>query len=191
MSSLSENKCSYLGCRSSAVKLGFCPAHHEELCHRVRRAPYRTADDRYWEKVEQRGPDECWEWRGARTNNGYGRFLHIRVIQASHAAWLVEHGFLPPDGMEVCHTCDNPGCVNPRHLFLGTRNDNMADMAQKGRGAVGERVHGAKLTAAEVRAMKRLISMGVRQSKLATAFGVSRATVSFIASGDRWGHVRV
>jgi hypothetical protein len=92
--------------------------------------------DRFWPKVDKRGEDECWEWQGSRSR-GYGRILiggaKGRPYQAHRIAWELTVGHRLPDSIMVLHRCDNPPCVNPAHLFLGTQLDNMRDCAAKGR----------------------------------------------------------
>ena len=79
------------------------------------------------------GPDDCWEWTGARNKKGYGQFGAGYVMYvASRASWIISNGEIPA-GMFVCHKCDNPPCVNPAHLFLGTNRDNVMDCVSKGR----------------------------------------------------------
>lgn len=92
----------------------------------------KTAEERFWAKV-RRSPVGCWEWQASKDEWGYGIFcLGDRMHHASRCAWLFVFSEIP-DGLIICHTCDNPGCVRPSHLFLGTDKDNHADMVRKGR----------------------------------------------------------
>ncbi len=91
-------------------------------------------EDRFWSKVDKRGPDECWPWKADLTSNGYGAFKLAtgKKVRAHRFAWELTHGPIPP-GMSACHKCDNPPCCNPGHLFLGTNADNTHDAQKKGR----------------------------------------------------------
>lgn len=120
--------------KASKLKHGrgkFCSMSCKRQSQRLVRRPL---DERFWEKVVT-SPDSCWLWTGAQSPRGYGAFVVSRgdVRTASRVSWELVNGPIP-DGLWVLHRCDNPPCVNPDHLFLGTHQDNMDDMAQKGRG---------------------------------------------------------
>lgn len=156
---------------------------------------------RFWSKVDRRGPDECWPWQAAADRKGYGRILvgslgidrHMEL--AHRASWRLARGAPPPAHLSVLHRCDNPPCCNPAHLFLGTIQDNNADMRAKGRqsrGAAhspfvrGERNSHAKLTEDKVRQIRA--AHGTLK-QIGAQFGIDFTTVWGIRTGKSWKHV--
>lgn len=137
----------------------------------------------------------CWIWAGAKFRAGYGRVRINRKIQQTHRlAWELAYGDIP-DGMCICHKCDNPPCVNPRHLFVGTYADNMQDMHNKGRGKTGkihkqgpkgEKAHTAKLTESIVLFIR---SSHDKAKDLAGQYGVSDRTIQMIRKKVTWRHL--
>ena len=146
--------------------------------------------EKFWAKVDKRGPDECWEWQGSRHPKGYGRTG--RRLKTHRVAWELTNGPIPA-GLLVCHKCDNPPCVNPEHLFLGTSADNVHDMMEKGRRRLVSRVGSghpnSKLTEADVIAIRRARKRGEPILKLAEQYGVHNSLISRIAKRQTWVHV--
>ena len=142
-----------------------------------------------WARVEKRGPDECWLWRGHHAKFGYGvSTINCVPVLLHRVAWEMTHGPIPK-GNFVCHKCDNPRCCNPNHLFLGTQADNMRDAAVKGRMNRGEARWCAKLTEDDVREMRRLSASGERPAALSRKFGISLQNTIRVVRGQIWKHV--
>ena len=149
-------------------------------------------DELFWSKVKKGAPNECWPRSGASNTYGYAMFWTKGVgWVASRWSWTQTHGPIPK-GMLVCHHCDNPACVNPHHLFLGTPHDNAVDMVKKGRcnpgRLCGERNASAVLTAKDVREILRSKETG---RVLSERYGVSKSTILTIKRREIWKHVRV
>lgn len=134
--------------------------------------------NRFWAKVARAADDACWDWTACRfTTTGYGCFaFRGKNCGAHRVAWVLTNGEIPP-GLYVCHRCDNPVCVNPSHLFLGTPGDNLRDMAAKGRGG-----RPTKLDHSAVMEMRRA---GLSQRAIAKALGVTQPCVSQFLRGLR------
>lgn len=134
-------------------------------------------------------PNECWLWRGPVGSKGYGN-LQIRedVWSAHRLSYAMHHGDLPADRF-ICHHCDNPPCVNPAHLYAGTPQDNINDKVARGRLAdplPGELNPNAKLTAAQVAAIRERIALGSTQRAVGREFGIAQSHVGRIVRREAW-----
>lgn len=146
----------------------------------------------FWDRVDKKGPDECWPWLGSlHPNGGHGscHYAKYKERYAHRLAWFLTYGEIL-NGLKVLHHCDNPPCCNPAHLWLGTILDNLEDMRNKGRGACGEASGSAKLTEQEVLEIRHLYSKGdIGQRQLALNFGVEQVAISEIIRGNYWKHI--
>lgn len=154
------------------------------------RSPKRfTLEQRFDLHCEPEPNTGCTIWNGAHDPKGYGNFGHQgKTYPAHRMAWALAHGEIP-DGVVVCHRCDNPACVNPAHLFLGTQADNMADMKAKGRSALGQKNGQARLTKCDVMEIRRRVAAGQTHAEVAADYGVSTATIQLAATGRTWAHL--
>ncbi|GAA3882836.1 HNH endonuclease [Haloarcula argentinensis] len=154
----------------------------------------KKVSGRFWSKVDKGDAEDCWEWQAARSDSGfgngrgYGQFKFDGSMRNAHRiAYALENG--DPEGELVLHKCDNPGCVNPSHLYLGDQSDNVQDMFERGRKShSGDDNPPSKLQRSDVVEIKHRLS-DETHSSIAEDFGVSRSTISMISSGDNWGHV--
>ena len=145
-------------------------------------------ETRFWSKVDIKGNDECWEWKARRNHKGYGVFKNKgKSEQAHRIAWKLTHGEIPV-GTFILHTCDNPPCNNPSHLWNGTNDDNMKDMVKKNRQAKGEKVR-KKLVAEQVIAIRVLLQCDISVSEVAKMYGLNTSTVYDIKHRIYWRHI--
>lgn len=146
-----------------------------------------SLDDMFERRTERVG--DCMEWTGAIESYGYG-IVHIDGIKkrAHRVSYTMRYGEFS-DELLVCHTCDNRKCVNPEHLFLGTQQDNLSDMAAKGRSTLGSRHPQSVLNESDVVEIRKLIKEGTPSVEIARKYGVTRGPISAIKRGLTWKHV--
>lgn len=167
------------------------------------RAAMLPVNERFMNSVHVGDGDDCWLWTGQLFEAGYGKFCgpapESKTLQAHRFSYELHRGPIP-DGLMVCHTCDNPPCVRPDHLFLGTAKDNTQDAISKGRMAVGSANPRALVTEADVMLIRHKYSIAPLSSggkkkkagtikRIAAAFGLSEGTVNDIIYGRSWTHV--
>ena len=160
----------------------------------------KSLEDRFWEKVDKtNGEDACWEWKGHKNLGGYGSFgITLDVskytqIPAHRFAYMITYD-IPylPRNVFVCHSCDNPPCCNPRHLWLGSNKSNQIDYFAKGlpnRHPTGKDNHMTKLTEEKVLEIRRLGNSGLSMQKIAKIFGVANSTIFYVLKRHTWKHL--
>lgn len=161
----------------------------------------KTPIARFMAKVTGADPNACWIWKGSRGGSGYGQFWDGNRTVPAH--WFLLSDY-PKSGFEACHSCDNKLCVNPNHVFIGTRSDNMRDCVSKGRlrpqnGCKamlkvrrihrGVNNHECKLTEAQAREAKNCPRKYGAATEMAKRFGVSITVICDIRDGKRWTHL--
>lgn len=204
---MNENKsrtrvCSVDDCRSKHFGKGFCFKHYRRwkvhgnpLMVAIGGKSGRTIDQRLWNRVvvDNKG---CWNWTGTKDTKGYGSIRFNKKGYWVHRfAWQLTYGEIPVSLM-VCHRCDNPSCINPAHLFLGTAKDNSIDMMQKNRGGKGRFIRGhlpynTKFTEEVIREIRsRYSKEAVTQTQLAQYYGTSQGHITNIVNGRAWSRVQ-
>lgn len=144
-------------------------------------------EQRFFKKVSVNEETGCWEWNGSRNSFGHGSLYRggiteRRLLMAHRVSWELHHGEIP-EGMCVLHRCDVPYCVNPNHLFLGTKADNSKDMVNKNRQKRDSDLPQTKLTMIQVEAIRKCTKL--TQKEIATLCGVTQGTISLIKSGKK------
>ncbi len=164
-------------------------------------------NDRFWSKVDQRGPDDCWLWMAGRNKEGYGNFsIDYRTKKAHRIAYELCKGSIPHDKPLVCHICNNPPCVNPLHLYAGTKVDNAQQMIREGRQwfqknpekiSRGDRHYLTKISDAQISKIFKMRAEGLKLDDIAAKYNVSFQHISaillgkFRASPDRESLVKI
>jgi hypothetical protein len=149
----------------------------------------KTTTERFWSKVKK--TRSCWLWLGAKSPSGHGQIsISGKMVGAHRFSYELHNGSIPKGigyyGTCVCHSCDNPQCVNPKHLWTGTQRENLDDMVNKGR-IKGERHPRAKLTQRQVDKIRKLYSTGkYTQRKLGLMFGVNKTPIGYIINKINW-----
>ena len=187
--------CSVDGCEKEVMARGVCSTHYMQL-RRAKLIPVGTrvrgtVEERFWKHVDKSG--DCWTWTGSLKSEGYGRLgaggKSGRYLCAHRVSYEIHHGEIP-EGMVVMHSCDNPACVNPNHLSVGTYSENTQQACDKGRMKSlflsGEAHSGAVLTDDLVRKIR---SSSLKNSQLAREIGCSQNIISSVRLGKTWQHV--
>jgi DNA-binding transcriptional regulator YiaG len=190
-------ECSVAGCGRPKRANGMCTLHDQRMKKHGSTDPRPRSRGslavRFWRKVDtQSGPNGCWLWTGGTHKRGYGTLADQggKTIAAHRYSYEMHNGAIP-DGLWVRHKCDNPNCVNPEHLTLGTPTDNVRDMWERGRakpkGPKGERSSKSKLTPEQVRAVRADATKN--NHEWARELGVTPNSIRAIRTGQTWTHI--
>ena len=149
--------------------------------------------ERLWSRISTATQEKCWPWIGAASSGGYGE---LRIGSNTYKPHRIIYALFNPGWNQqtyVCHTCDNPCCCNPTHLFAGTAQDNSQDRDRKGRGRVPDQVGSShartKLTEADILTIRRQYAQGRTQSAIGQDYGLGQTAISRIVNSKRWPHV--
>lgn len=191
--------CKFEGCRGKVAAKGFCQKHYKRLMKygspNDRKHHQAPMEQRFWRFVDKKSDDECWEWLGSKRPNGYGQISRPTRkesgVSAHRYSWELANKSTIPENMVVMHSCDNPSCVNPNHLSIGTHQENALDMIRKGRNRVvapkGE-WNGKSILTEEM--VKEIRSSTLSHAALGRKLGVSPNCVRGVRIGRTWSHVK-
>lgn len=193
---MSGQRCIIDGCSNVAKARGWCSTHYTRWNRygdpHFTKKLVGPPESRFWCKVDRGVDDECWVWTAYVNEWGYGKFRVApnRLMSAHRFSFELANGPIP-EGAVICHHCDNPPCVNPRHLYAGSHLTNRHDWAERNGGnlARGERNGSAVLTGELVRELRRRAMSGEPQTTLAREFNVHPNTIAKAVSGETWGHI--
>jgi hypothetical protein len=198
--------CIYPDCSGRVVANGWCNLHYRRLKNGVAldaprrvinrrpgvlRPPGVSPVDWFWQGFKRDEQTGCMEWQRAKVAKGYGACAEEVGSGSGDAhveAWVLTNGHVP-QGLYVCHTCDNPPCGEPTHLWVGTAADNNKDKAEKGRAVRGEAHPKSRLTATQVRDIRIRLAAGESMNSIARLYGVSHPAIKAIATGKTWKHL--
>ena len=185
--------CEIDNCERKRFGKGLCNMHYSRMRrHGTTDHSWLVRGDReaaFWSKVDKSG--ECWEWMGAKNAQGYGLFHRTgggNNIRAHTHSLEIATGTKYEKGMDTCHTCDNPSCVNPAHLYFGSRQQNIDDAWSRGRFPVGEDRPAAKVTELDVVAIRNEYAAGAEVDDLCATYGLKKSTIRCIVLGYKWKH---
>ena len=186
-----ESICLVPECNQIKSYLNLCSSHYQKL---KRNGTYKrenlTPEDKFWKCVKKdSNPNGCWVWTGTKDQRGYGLFrLGRKYRQKAHRqSWFLKHGEMPT--LNVLHKCDNPSCVNPSHLELGTHQENMRQAVERNRFGRGEQCSWARLSEDDVKEIKSLFQANENKRKIAKQFNVSLSAIWHIYYGKTWKHI--
>jgi hypothetical protein len=190
-------KCKEIDCSNNVLASGYCAKHYQ----RLRRSgviasgtkPRGTTEERFWRFVEKKSDSECWIWVGHQAGN-YGSFSigarTLGTVLAHRFSWAMHNNQEIPSGMVIMHSCDNPLCVNPNHLSVGTHMENTHDMLKKGRHTyiahVGEE-NGKSVLNAKI--VKEIRESKMNHAELGRFYGVSTSCIRGVRTGRTWSHI--